>query len=131
MFKKITLSLLLIATAQAAHANETCANMGTVATNFASAAYQLTADDFDAIDRMGFFNAWMMYLGLLLEDSYKQKIHSNEFFLSAQIAGVSMKQEKDSIKDLSSKDYKLLFPRIVVRACEVVRSDRSKGVTRE
>lgn len=124
MLKKLILLLYLTSTSFIAQSGETCASMGVVAANYSSTAYKFTADDPDAIDKMGFFDAWLMYLSLLFEKSEKEGIHSREFFLATKVAATAMKQEKNELK-LSSKGYELLFPKIVVRSCEVIRADQN------
>lgn len=123
MLKKFILLLCLVFTPIIAQSSETCASMGVVAANYSSSAYQLTVDDPDAIDKKGFFDTWLMYLSLLFEKSEKEGIHSSQFFLAAKVAGNAITQEKDRLtKTLSSKGYEQLFPKIVVRSCEVIRA---------
>ena len=124
MLKKILFFACFSFAAHSAQSEETCASMGVVATNYSSAAYQLAAEHTDAIDKMGFFDTYMMYLSLLFERSEKEGTHSREFFMAAKIAGASIKGEKAQLTEkLSSKGYEALFPRMVVRSCEIVRAN--------
>jgi len=124
MIKKLTAIVLLISTSCIANSEESCASMEVVAGNFSNSAFQLTTDDFNAIDKMGFFDAYVMYLSLLYESSGKENRHSREFFLASQVAGVSMKKDRTKIVEtLSPEGYAKLFPRLVLRACEAIRSN--------
>jgi hypothetical protein len=124
MFHKLILTLLLVTTTSIIHSEETCESMSALGANYASAAFQLTTDDFNAIDQMGFFDAYLMYLSLLFEKSESERLHSTEFFLVSKVAGAAMKKEKDKlVKTLPPEGFKQLFPRMVVRSCEIIKTN--------